>query len=249
MDASSSALPALRRLCRLGARAALDLLAAPVCPGCGEVVGSGGVLCPPCRAHLQRRAAAGCPRCGEPVLRPGDPCGADHRILAGLGFARAPFRYAGTGGALVRRVKFARDREAGLLLAAAMARSLQGALGGPFRKALVVPVPLHRRRRRQRGFDQAAWLAAEVAARCGLQPGFGVLCRRRATLPQGDPRVTNREQNVAAAFAVARPRQVRGRAVLLLDDVLTSGATARECARVLAAAGAGAIALVTACRA
>jgi predicted amidophosphoribosyltransferase len=87
-----------------------------------------------------------------------------------------------------------------------------------------------------------------VATRTGCKVAQ-VLRRLRPTLPQGDPRVTSREQNVASAFAMARPGAVRGRAVVLLDDVLTSGATARACARLLLGSGAEAVAAITACRA
>jgi predicted amidophosphoribosyltransferase len=110
-------------------------------------------------------------------------------------------------------------------------------------------VPLHRSRRRVRGFDQAAWLAAALARRSGLDARPWALVRTRPTLPQGDPRVTSRRGNVEGAFTVARPRAVRGRAVLLVDDVVTSAATARACAQVLRAAGATAVAVLSACRA
>jgi predicted amidophosphoribosyltransferase len=88
-----------------------------------------------------------------------------------------------------------------------------------------------------------------VAARAGLTVEANVLVRRRATLPQGDPRVTSRIRNVEGVFELTRPRRVRGRLVLLLDDVCTSGATARACAAVLRRGGARAVALLTACRA
>jgi predicted amidophosphoribosyltransferase len=112
----------------------------------------------------------------------------------------------------------------------------------------LVPAPLHAARRRERGFDQAEWLARAVAARLGLDVACGVLARRRATLPQGDPRVTSRSANVEGAFAVVRLRAVAGRSVVLVDDVLTSGATARACAEQLLAAGARDVSVLTACR-
>lgn len=182
------------------------------------------------------------------MLLPGDRCRADHRLLAGLQWSLAPFRYRGTGGALVRRLKFQRDRCAGSWLARAMAECLGPRLIGRFRRAVIVPVPLHAARRRSRGFDQAAWLAGEIAARTGCRV-VPALRRLRPTLPQGDPRVMNRERNVADAFGLARRGALRGCSVLLLDDVLTSGATARACARLLLAGGATAVAAVTACRA
>ena len=76
----------------------------------------------------------------------------------------------------------------------------------------------------------------------------GVLVRQRATLPQGDPRVTSREGNVEGAFVVRRPRRIAGRRIVLVDDVFTSGATGRACAGLLREAGAAEVAMATACR-
>lgn len=114
------------------------------------------------------------------------------------------------------------------------------------RRALVVAVPLHPARLRRRRFDQTAWLAAEVGRRLGLEVAAGVLRRRRDTLPQGDVRVVSRVRNVAGAFVVERSRAVAGRWIVLVDDVATSGATARACGEVLRAAGARHVVLLTA---
>ena len=113
---------------------------------------------------------------------------------------------------------------------------------------MLVSVPLHAARRRERGFDHAAWLAERLAGRLRLVAAPATLVRTRATLPQGDPRVQSREGNVAGAFSVRRPAAIRGRHVVLVDDVVTSGATARQCAEVLHDAGASAVAMLAACR-
>lgn len=175
-------------------------------------------------------------------------CGGEHRELTGLRWHVAPFAYAGTGGALVRRFKLDGDLAAGWFLARAMRLRLAERLTGAWRRAWLVPVPLHASRRRARGFDQAAWLARAAAGPLGAPVRPGVLRRLRATLPQGDPRVGSRTENVQGAFGVVRPSAVVGRRVVLVDDVLTSGATARSCAAVLRAAGAVEVALLTACR-
>lgn len=205
-------------------------------------------MCRPCAVALGERPDPGCLRCGEPVVLPGTRCGAEHRELTNLVWHCAPFLYAGTGGALVRRFKLDGELAAGWCLAKAMRQRLAGRVSGAWRRALLVPVPLHARRRRERGFDQAEWLANAVAGPLGLAVLPGALRRGRATLPQGDPRVGSRAENVAGAFAVVRPRRVRGRLVVLVDDVLTSGATARACAAALLEAGADQVALLTACR-
>lgn len=176
------------------------------------------------------------------------PCPDDHRDLRWIRRLVAPLSYAGTGGALVRRFKLDADAAAAAWLLQTMAAAWQDAAGPAWRRACLVPVPLHRQRRRERGFDQAGWLAAGLGARLGLAVRPGVLVRTRATLPQGDPRVLSRGGNVEGAFAVRRGVGIRGRRVVLVDDVFTSGATARACAELLRGAGAIEVAVLTACR-
>lgn len=176
----------------------------------------------------------------------GEACRRDHRHLAGIALARAPFHYAGTAGEAVRRGKFQRDRGALAWLARGMAECLRDWSCGPGRRAVVVSVPLHTAKRRRRGMDQAAVLAALVSERLGLVHVTGVMLRVRETLAQGDVRVTSRERNVAGAFRVLRPLAVADRVIVLVDDVMTSGSTARECARMLSAAGAREVVLLTA---
>lgn len=237
--------PGLRRLLR-ELNATLGQIVCPArCPTCGGVVAGTG-LCPGCRQQLAVRTRPWCSRCGATVLVAGDPCSQDHRHLVGIALARAPFHYAGTAGEAVRRGKFQRDRSALAWLARGMAACVQDWARGAGRRAVVVSVPLHPSKRRRRGLDQAAVLAELVAGRLGLAYLRGALVRVRETLAQGDVRVTSRVRNVAGAFQVRRGRAVADRSVLLVDDVTTSGSTARECARVLSAAGVRQVALVTA---
>lgn len=201
-------------------------------------------LCEACHRNLAVRSA-GCHRCGEP-LTPDGRCTASHEPLRHISRLSAPYRFAGTGGRLVRRFKLDGNASAGCYLARAMADCLrsQAGLGRP----VVVSVPLHKHRRRRRGFDQAEWLARRIAARLGLRRGDGVLVRCRATRPQGDVRVLSRVQNVRGAFRVRAPEAIRGRPVVLVDDVFTTGATARTCARLLRDAGAVSVRILVACR-
>lgn len=242
-----STLRGLRRPWRQLVRTITDLLLPDVCPACGEPkVG----LCSACDQNLVRRSLPACVRCGEPVLAVGAGCLADHRDLRNLAHLVAPWRFAGTGGALVRRFKLDGDAGAGRCMARAMVTAFRTQLDSGWRRAVVVPVPLHAGRRAQRGFDQAAWLAMAVAERLGTRVCVGAMARVRPTLPQGDPRVTSRSQNVEGAFALARSgvSAVAGRRVVLVDDVFTSGATARACAELLRAGGAIEVAVLTACR-
>lgn len=112
---------------------------------------------------------------------------------------------------------------------------------------LLVPVPLHPRRERARGFNQAALLAKEVGRGFGLRVGCRILQRVRATEAQSGGR-REREDNVKGAFAVMRPDRVKDKKLLLIDDVFTTGATAGECARTLLAAGAAKVGVYTLAR-
>lgn len=237
-----------RRPLRELSRAALDCLLGAPCVGCGAAaVAAGDRLCAPCARGLGRRAAGGCRRCGEPVVA-GRPCGADHGPLRNLAFLVAPLWFAGTGGALVRRFKLDGDAGAGGFLAREMRRAWRAGPGRGCRRAVAVAVPLHRERRRARGFDQAEWLVERLARPLALTPATGVLRRVRATRAQGDPRTTSRPANVSGAFALRSSAAVAGRRVVLVDDVFTSGATLRECARLLRGAGATEVAGLVACR-
>ena len=150
---------------------------------------------------------------------------------------------------MVRRGKFRADGTALRYLARAMADSLAPWVRSSGRRAVVVSVPMHPRKRRRRGMDQAAVLAELTADRLGLGYQPRAIARLRDTLPQGDVRVTSRVQNVREAFAVPRRARLGGRVVVLVDDVRTSGSTGLECARVLRSAGVRRIALLTATQA
>ena len=110
---------------------------------------------------------------------------------------------------------------------------------------LLVPVPLHALRRRERGFNQARLLARDLGALRGLEVLAGSLVKTRNVPAQAGLRAADRERNVRGVYAVKHPDRVRGRTLVLIDDVTTTGATLRECARVLKAAGAKDVRAVT----
>lgn len=112
---------------------------------------------------------------------------------------------------------------------------------------LLIPVPLYRSRERARGYNQAALLAKEVGRGFGLHVARRILRRIRATEAQSGGR-REREDNVEGAFAVTRPERVKDKRLLLIDDVLTTGATAAECAKTLLAAGAAEVGVYTLAR-
>ena len=113
---------------------------------------------------------------------------------------------------------------------------------------VLVPVPLHPRRLRERGFNQSALLAGELARRAGTSACPDALVRRQDTAPQAGLTAAARRRNVREAFAVRRRASLAGRTVTLVDDVLTTGATALACARRIEAAGAREVRLLTVAR-
>ena len=151
--------------------------------------------------------------------------------------ATAAVRYGGVARDLVLSVKFSGRREGMKVLGERLAAAHRET-GIANRASLVVPVPLHPWRRLWRGFDQAELLADEVSKRLE-RPVVRALRRRRATVPQATRPPLERRSLTAEAFAATwRARAVRQRAVLLVDDVMTSGATVEAASRALLAAGA-----------
>jgi ComF family protein len=135
-------------------------------------------------------------------------------------------------------------------LAEALADAMASAGALDDRSALLVPVPLHPRRRVERGYDQAARLATELERTCGLARA-SALKRSRDTPPQGEPGSSSRQANVRSAFAprMRCMRLLAGRRAWIVDDVVTSGATAAECARLLRHMGAAEVSVLALARA
>jgi ComF family protein len=115
--------------------------------------------------------------------------------------------------------------------------------------SLIVPVPLHPRRLRQRGFNQSVILAREIVKRCGIAMDFRALRRIVDTESQAGLKKEERRSNIRRAFSIPDPERVRGRRILLVDDVYTTGSTLGECARILLKGGAEAVGALTLARA
>jgi len=167
-------------------------------------------------------------------------------------FARAMAYGSYDGGLreLIHLLKYGRVRPAASVLGRMLAEVIQG-FGSEFVSAVIVPVPLHRSKLRQRGFNQAeeiARAALKDLQRNELKLAAGVLSRRRTTESQTGLSDQQRRQNVRGAFVVASPSEVAGEDVLLVDDVFTTGATVSECARVLRRAGADRVFVATVAR-
>lgn len=236
-----------RRALAVVARRVVDAVLPPLCLSCGALVGEPGALCPVCWAKVQFLAPPCCACCGHPFdVDPGPDqlCGLCVSRPPAFRRARAVFRYDDASRPLVLRLKHADRLEGVPAFARWMARAGAELMAGA---DLVVPVPLHRWRLLARRYNQAALLAVALARLGGLDSLPDLLVRRRRTASQGHMNREAREKNVKGAFAV-RPRyasRLGGRTVLLVDDVLTTGATVQECARVLTAAGAGAVDVLT----
>jgi ComF family protein len=227
------------------APALLHLLLPAACLGCAAPLPRGPApfgLCLRCRGRLLAAPPPGrrCRGCAAPLAAPRPArglCGRCRRAPPPYASLTAPWAYRPPLRDAIRALKFRRLAWVGARLAAPLASAL--AAGPAAECELVVPVPLHWRRRLARGFDQAAAIARPLACRLGL-PALDALVRRRATPPQSALPRAARRANLAGAFAVRRRRAVTlaGRRVLLVDDVATTGATLAAAAAALLAAGA-----------
>lgn len=213
-------------------------LTATRCPVCGTVMPDRSrPLCGRCALELPLRTGGYCPACGEMSGRETDPparCAAcrlepppwDGLYLHG--------RYEGALRKLIINFKFGNSHGRARLLADLGARAYGD--GRERTPDLVVPVPLHTRRLLWRGFNQSLEIARGVAGALGCPLVPKALARTRNTPPQTRLGMKERQENIRGAIA-ARPDLVRGRNVLLVDDVYTTGSTLRECAKTLRGAG------------
>ncbi len=209
-------------------------------------------VCAPCLAGIDRLREPLCAVCGIPVGADGAWCGRCSAAPPHFGRARAIAAYrdgvaedAGVIGSIIRRHKYGLDQSLSRALAECLGTGLPL---GDSDYDLIIPVPLHRSRLRWRGFNQAAMLGATVARRLARPLDLTNLTRLRATPPQTARDRRERRQNIHNAFAVRRPARVANRSVLLVDDVMTTGATADECARTLLRAGARRVDVLTLAR-
>ena len=218
----------------------LDWLLPPRCGGCRRL---GSWLCARCRQLVRRLEDPLCRRCGRELEFARSSCGCRSRLRA-LSRARAAAAYEGPLEKAIHRFKYEGWR--------CLAPTLAGLLGDrlavePWPAALVLAVPLHERRLRQRGYNQSELLARELRGRLRLSAPPGGLLRLRDTPPQVGLDRLRRQANVADAFAWRGP-PLSGAPVLLVDDVTTTGATLEACARALRSVGSGPVLGLTVAR-
>jgi ComF family protein len=229
----------------------LDVVLPPLCLSCGALVDQAHALCGPCWASQSFIAPPFCRRCGLPLE--GQEATADLTCAVCLARppryerARAVLQYGDAARKMILGFKHADRTQAAPAFAAWMARAGAELVA---QADLVAPVPLHYRRLLRRKYNQAALLALGIARRGGKPAIVDLLKRQRATPSPAGLNARERRRNVARAIAInpRRAAQAAGKRVLLIDDVLTTGATVDACVRALKGAGAAGVDVLTLAR-
>ena len=247
-DSASLAAWASSGLLRIG-RAVVDGVLPPRCLSCGETVADPDALCARCWRGMTFFAPPWCAACGVPFPHPmGEDavCGECARERRSWDRARAVLRYDRHSRRLVLGLKHGDRTHVARAFGRWMHRAGSEILAGA---DLLVPVPLHWTRLFQRRYNQAALLAQAIRSAGGPPVAADWLVRRRRTPMQGHLGAAARERNVRSAFAMRPGRSLAGQRVVIIDDVLTTGATVDECARVVRRAGAASVGVLTLARA
>lgn len=231
----------------------LDFLLPQRCAGCGKFPRP--LFCEACRERLVPVEAPFCARCGQPfppLAHHAPMCAKCRQEPPAFEVARSAFFYEEPLRTALHRFKYSRRHG----LATSLGRLLIEALEGFLQQEIpwseveaLVPVPLHPARLRERGFNQSERLAREVGRHLGKPVATDWLHRVRNTMPQVGLTASQRQRNVQGAFRAFLPEGAQGRGLLLIDDLYTTGATVRECAKALKRAGAGGVWVLTLARA
>jgi len=230
-------LPFLTKIPAAGAtvwQTVLDMLYPPRCVACGRI---GSYYCRSCREDLHFIDPPVCFRCGRPLTEPG-LCHICRRTISPLDGARSVLFFGGSVRFAIHALKYRNMPQLGRLLGAIMT----GYIGpNSIHAQIIMPVPLHPERLKMRGYNQSALLALEISRHTSVPINGTALIRHRHTRPQTTLHAQERWENVAGAFSVPRPEIVAGKRIVLIDDVMTTGATLKACAQALKAAGAASV--------
>lgn len=230
----------------------LDLLFPPLCHCCRTFIPNPGEvrLCPECLEGAGPINGPICGCCGQPFATAG---GMDHLcsncILSPPQFAaaRSALRYEKSTRELIHAFKYGYKVMLRRPISLLAAPQLESFVAG-FAPELILPVPLHKRRLRQRGFNQSLLIAELFSGRWNIPLSRNNLRRTRWTEPQVSLSAAERAENVMGAFSLAKPELFAGKRVLLVDDVYTTGSTVKECSRVLQRDGEAVTAVLTVAR-
>lgn len=233
------------------ARGVVDVALPPRCLICRVAVEHQGQLCPKCFQNINFITLPYCNFCGVPLsaamVGAASMCPACRGTPPQFSRARAALRYDRLGRRLILPLKHIDRMDLAGMLASHMVRTGRDVLESA---DLLVPVPLQRWRMFRRGYNQAALLASAIADIAGIRHVPNALLRTRRTVSLGNKSAAERSAIVQDAFAIspARKRAISGRAVVLVDDVMTSGATANACTSALIAGGARSVDVLVAAR-
>ncbi len=209
----------------------LDFLFPAHCLGCGR---EGEFLCASCRNSLPRCLPPLCVKCGRPLTLE-QRCSNCYNWQMEIDGIRSPFRFEGIVRQAIHKFKYNNFKALGLTLSHLLAGYLEAR---PLPKEVLVPVPLHSHRLRERGYNQSSLLAQELGKLTAIPVVEGSLVRFKDTPSQArSATAESRRSNVAEAFA-CRDQRLQGERVLLIDDVCTTGATLNSCAIALKRVGA-----------
>ncbi|HET8942469.1 MAG TPA: ComF family protein [Rudaea sp.] len=215
-------------------RGAQFALLPPLCLLCGQRGTGTRDLCAACAAELPRNKLC-CPRCALPLQTPAPMCGECLKREPPFSAATVPFVYGHPLDMLMTRLKFGRSLAAGRVLSQAWIDALREIPPASLPQVLI-PVPLHNTRLRERGYNQALELARPLAREFGIALSHNALMRIRSTPAQSNLDAQTRRRNLRGAFALAEAADLPPH-VAVIDDVMTTGSTLRECSRTLRRAG------------
>lgn len=230
----------------------IDTLLPPRCKLCGKIVSDDDSLCPECFNKINFITRPYCAHCGQPLESVNKtskhflcPNCAQNK-LPWFRLARSAFRYEEDSKNLILSFKFYDRTDNAKILAKFMKNAAQDIFDKGIN--LIVPVPLHYTRLFRRKYNQSALLAIELSKLTGIPVEFDGLVRHKKTRPQVEFSGKVRQINVRNAFSVKCPDDFKGKHILLIDDVLTTGSTLKECAKALKKAHPSSIDLLTAAR-
>ncbi|MDI7260130.1 MAG: ComF family protein [Thermodesulfobacteriota bacterium] len=213
----------------------------PQCHCCERFLEEGQQgICPDCLSKIQWITPPFCTICGIPFVSrevENHPCGACVTREKYFTIARALGHYEGPLREAIHRWKYEEKTHLTTFFGGQLAEGLRR-YWDPKSLDFLIPVPLHPKRLRERGFNQVLLLVKELSRRTGIPYQKGLLQKKRPTVPQIDLSGTEREKGVKGSFHIQRKEEVEEKKILLVDDVFTTGATVNECSKVLLTAGA-----------